>query len=179
MNGCYFQILTYFTHSGSGESLSSYLVVPGIWGFSGEGRLPSDLEVLLCPVDLWEAHLKPSGKEWGTPFRIWPATLAVLSSNAEPQLLGPALSSWGRVILRCPQSLPPRNWSQYTPHSPHHSPRGGSLASGPAVLTQAGMFSWEATWPGGRLCRQSREESQSRRLEAGERTEEGHLSCSP
>lgn len=55
-------------------------------------------------------------------------------------------------------------------HAPtHHIPRGDSLASGPAVLTQAGMFSWEATWPGGRLCRQSQEESQNRQLEAGER----------
>lgn len=55
-------------------------------------------------------------------------------------------------------------------HAPtHRIPRGDSLASGPAVLTQAGMFSWEATWPGGRLCRQSQEEFQNRQLEAGER----------
>lgn len=56
--------------AGSGKIPPSYLGVPGMQG-AGEGWLPSDLEVLLYVL----AHLKLSGKGWGTLMRCQPPQL--------------------------------------------------------------------------------------------------------
>lgn len=62
-----------FIHSRFRENHPSYLGVPGMQG-SGEGWLPSDLEVLLCPADP-----SPAFKERMENFSVWPATLHVFS----------------------------------------------------------------------------------------------------
>lgn len=115
-------------------------------------------------MDPWEAYLKPSGKVWGTRQCVGQPLGCLLSwSNPGPLASGSIsqLLGWGH-----PKTSPDLASKELESVL---TPRGGRFASGPAMLTHAGVLSWEATWPGGRLCRQSPEKSQSRRLEAGER----------